>query len=114
MDVCKHVAAGTAPLFATVEKAPAEVRGFCAKCLIKDVIKAGYDPSTFIVGYLVYRTFDADAPPSAWERLTPTPIREKQYDDPDAHKGYYYFVTAVNALGQESAPVGPLKPDALR
>ena len=61
------------------------------------------------VGYHVYRSVNEHMPFMFWERLTDKPIKEGSFNDPTAEVGqrYFYKLTRVDALGNESAPVTP-------
>lgn len=61
------------------------------------------------VGFHIYRSANENLPFIFWERLTDTPIREGDFNDPSAEIGqrYYYKLTQVDARGNESAPITP-------
>ncbi len=60
-------------------------------------------------GFHVYRSVEENLPFMFWERLTDTPIKEGNYNDPAAEIGtnYFYKMTQVDANGVESAPITP-------
>jgi len=60
-------------------------------------------------GYHVYRSVNENLPFIFWERLTDEPIAEGDFNDPTAEIGtrYFYKLTQVDAMGNESAPITP-------
>lgn len=63
------------------------------------------NPEPDVIGYNVYRTEDANAPPAQWTKLTPRPITTITFSDKQVQVGkrYYYQITAVDNAGNESA-----------
>jgi hypothetical protein len=63
------------------------------------------NPEPDVVGYNVYRATDASAPPEQWTKVTPRPITTITFSDDRVRVGerYYYQITAVDNVGNESA-----------
>ncbi len=61
------------------------------------------------VGYHVYRSVNENMPFIFWERITDEPVPDGNFDDHLASPGerYFYRLTQVDALGNESAPIKP-------
>jgi hypothetical protein len=71
-------------------------------------IKWKPNPEANILGYRVYR-MDGRFKEAKIQRLTPQPIRETEYVDPNPGKETRrYYVVAVDALGQEGQPSSPV------
>jgi hypothetical protein len=66
------------------------------------------NPEKGIKGYRVYR-MDGRFDKEPVSRLTPDPVPERTFSDPDAgRKSRRYYVVAVDALGQEGFPSSPV------
>jgi hypothetical protein len=75
-----------------------------AACLLKWQA----NPEQGLRGYRIYR-MDGRYDKEAVTRLTPEPVSELTFKDPDAgKKGRRYYVVAVDALGQEGSPSSPV------
>lgn len=63
-------------------------------------------PERDVVGYHIYRSIDADLPKDRWTKLTPEILTRTTYQDEAVESGkkYYYYVVAVDASGNISAP----------
>jgi len=65
------------------------------------------DP-TRVVGYNIYQTTDPNLPKDQWKKVNEELLPDTQFsqhkDKLEAGATYYSYVTAVNALGVESAP----------
>jgi hypothetical protein len=61
------------------------------------------------IGFHVYRSVNENLPFIFWERITDEPVPDGNFDDHLANPGdrYYYRLTQVDALGNESAPITP-------
>lgn len=64
------------------------------------------NPEPDVVGYHIYRTTNPAQPKNQWQRLTRTPQPQTTFQDKEVRPGtrYYYYVTAVDAAGNESQP----------
>lgn len=100
------VESGPSPAVFTIPSAPQwvfskEEAGACA-------LKWAANPEKGIAGYRVYRMngrYDKDGV----ARLTPEPVREATFRDPEAgKKSRRYYIVAVDALGQEGHPSSPV------
>jgi hypothetical protein len=71
-------------------------------------LKWSANPEKGIKGYRVYR-MDGRFDKEPVTRLTPEPIQELKFSDPEAgKKSRRYYVVAVDALGQEGYPSSPV------
>jgi predicted phage tail protein len=63
------------------------------------------NPESDVAGYLIYRSTDASAP-KPWTLLTQSVLTRTTYTDEnvDPGKTYYYYVVAVDAVGNRSQP----------
>ena len=61
------------------------------------------------IGFHVYRSVNENLPFIFWERITDEPVPDGSFDDHLATPGerYFYRLTQVDALGNESAPITP-------
>ncbi|HEU4597371.1 MAG TPA: hypothetical protein VFS10_19740, partial [Pyrinomonadaceae bacterium] len=59
-----------------------------------------------VVGYNIYRTEDESLPRERWTKLTRAPQERNTFQDEDVRRGvkYFYYVTAIDGAGNESAP----------
>jgi hypothetical protein len=59
-----------------------------------------------VVGYNVYRSEDAGLPKERWTKLNRALLERNTFQDEDVRRGvrYFYYVTAVDAAGNTSAP----------
>lgn len=64
------------------------------------------NPLVDFVGYNIYRSADKDVPLGEWERRNREPLPDNQFKDEGVESGeiYFYYVRAVDSLGNESAP----------
>jgi hypothetical protein len=64
------------------------------------------NPERDVAGYYIYRSTDPSLPKDRWTRLTQTPMTRTTYQDEmvESGKRYYYYLTAVDAAGNISAP----------
>jgi hypothetical protein len=64
------------------------------------------NPERDVNGYNVYRTEDASLPRDGWTKLNRAPLERNTFQDEDVRRGakYFYYVTAVDNAGNESAP----------
>jgi hypothetical protein len=64
------------------------------------------NPERDVAGYLIYRSTDPELPKDNWTKLTPNPLTRTTFTDEavDSGKRYYYYVVAVDAAGNISAP----------
>jgi hypothetical protein len=64
------------------------------------------NPETDVAGYIIFRSTDPRLPKDQWTRLTRTPITRTTYADDAVQSGtrYYYYIIAVDAAGNTSAP----------
>lgn len=71
-------------------------------------LKWSANPEQGLKGYRVYR-MDARYDKDPVTRLTPDPIPDLTFTDPDAgRKSRRYYIVAVDALGQEGSPSSPV------
>lgn len=72
------------------------------------LLKWKANPEKGLKGYRVYR-MDGRYDKEAVTRLTPEPVQDLTFKDPDAgKKSRRYYVIAVDALGQEGTPSSPV------
>jgi hypothetical protein len=64
------------------------------------------NPERDVTGYLVYRSIDPDLPKDRWTKLTPNLLTRTTFQDEAVESGktYYYYIVAVDAVGNQSAP----------
>ena len=64
------------------------------------------NPEADVAGYHLYRAETEDAPASGWQRLTTTPLGKSSFRDDRVVIGrtYFYRLTAVDQVGNESLP----------
>ena len=64
------------------------------------------NPERDVAGYDIYRSTDPNLPKDRWTKLTVTPTTRTTYQDEmvESGKRYYYYLTAVDAAGNISAP----------
>lgn len=64
------------------------------------------NPERDVAGYNVYRTLDPSLPKERWTRLTQTLLTRTTFQDETVESGkkYFYYLTAVDTSGNESAP----------
>ena len=64
------------------------------------------NPERDVVGYNIYRSTDPDLPLDSWTKLNTQLLTRTTYQDEtvEAGKRYYYYLRAVDAAGNESAP----------
>jgi len=64
------------------------------------------NPEPDIAGYNIYRSTDPNLPKSSWTKLSQSLLTRTTYLDERVETGkrYYYYVTAVDTAGNESAP----------
>jgi fibronectin type 3 domain-containing protein len=64
------------------------------------------NPEKDVVGYKIYRSTDPDAPKETWQLLTPEVIKTNTYQDTHVESGkkYYYYLTAIDNVGNVSEP----------
>ncbi|MGB7924717.1 MAG: hypothetical protein WCF57_15860 [Pyrinomonadaceae bacterium] len=64
------------------------------------------NPERDVAGYHIYRSTDAALPKDRWTKLTDAPTPRTTYQDEAVESGrrYYYYLTAVDAAGNMSAP----------
>jgi hypothetical protein len=64
------------------------------------------NPETDVVGYNIFRSTDQNLPLKDWTKLNPQLITRTTFQDEtvEAGKRYYYYVIAVDAYGNISAP----------
>ena len=64
------------------------------------------NPERDVAGYLVYRSTDAALQKDRWTKLFDAPTPRTTYQDEAVESGrrYYYYLTAVDAAGNQSAP----------
>lgn len=90
----KDVFPPAAPAALTIAASPSTISLFFATNLEPDV-----------VSYRIYRSEDPSLPEKSWTKLTPTGMNTNTFLDTDVKPGrkYFYFVTAVDKFGNESA-----------
>jgi hypothetical protein len=64
------------------------------------------NPERDVVGYNVFRSTDPNLARDQWRKLTRSPTERTTYNDDAVEPGlrYYYYVTALDAAGNASAP----------
>lgn len=64
------------------------------------------NPEGDVAGYLIYRSSDPNLPKEKWTKLTPTLYTRTTFTDENVEAGkmYYYYVTAVDTVGNVSPP----------
>lgn len=64
------------------------------------------NPLVDFVGYNIYRSADKDVPLDEWERRNTEPLETNEFKDEGVTSGevFFYYVRAVDSLGNESAP----------
>ncbi len=64
------------------------------------------NPERDVLGYNVYRSEDAGLPKERWTKLNRALLERNTFQDEDVSRGvrYFYYVTAVDAAGNVSAP----------
>jgi fibronectin type 3 domain-containing protein len=64
------------------------------------------NPERDVAGYLIYRSTDASLQKDRWTKLFDAPTPRTTYQDEAVESGrrYYYYLTAVDAAGNQSAP----------
>jgi hypothetical protein len=64
------------------------------------------DPLVDFVGYNIYRSADENVPLNQWERRNREPLKTTEFKDDGVESGeiYFYYIRAVDSLGNESAP----------
>lgn len=64
------------------------------------------NPLVDFVGYNIYRSADVNVPHEQWERRNAAPIKSSEFKDEGVNAGevFYYYVRAVDSMGNESAP----------
>lgn len=64
------------------------------------------NPEGDVAGYLIYRSSDPNLPKEKWTKLTPALHTKTTFMDEnvEAGKTYYYYVTAVDTVGNVSPP----------
>jgi hypothetical protein len=64
------------------------------------------NPEADIAGYNVFRSTDPDLPKASWTKLNQSLLTRTTYldDRVETGKRYYYYITAVDTAGNESAP----------
>jgi hypothetical protein len=64
------------------------------------------NPLADFIGYNIYRSADKNAPLDQWERRNREPLETNEFKDEGVESGevYFYYVRAVDSLGNESAP----------
>ena len=97
---------GPSPWVLTIPSAPQYV--FSRERGTACDLKWQANPESSVIGYRVYR-MDGRYRGSQVRRLTPDPISELRFTDPDAGKRTRrYYVVAVDRLGQEGMPSAPV------
>jgi hypothetical protein len=64
------------------------------------------NPLADFAGYNIYRSADQNVPLDEWERRNKEPLPTTQFKDEGVESGeiYFYYIRAVDSLGNESAP----------
>lgn len=64
------------------------------------------NPEHDVVGYYIYRSTDPDLPKDQWKKITPNLLTRTTFQDESIEPGkkYYYYIVAVDAAGNQSAP----------
>ncbi|MEZ5344100.1 MAG: hypothetical protein R2681_00965 [Pyrinomonadaceae bacterium] len=64
------------------------------------------NPLKDFAGYNMYRSADENLPLDQWERRNEKPIPSLEYKDEGVESGevYFYYVRAVDSMGNESSP----------
>lgn len=64
------------------------------------------NPERDVAGYHIYRSLDPALPKGSWTKLGDAPLTRTTYQDEmvESGKRYYYYLTAVDAAGNVSAP----------
>jgi predicted phage tail protein len=64
------------------------------------------NPESDIAGYNIFRSDDGNLPQDRWTKLNPTLLTRTTFQDEKVEPGkrYFYYVTAVDFAGNESAP----------
>jgi hypothetical protein len=64
------------------------------------------NPERDVAGYNIYRSTDPSLPAGSWTKLNAALLSRTTFTDENVEPGkkYYYYVTAVDASGNESAP----------
>ena len=64
------------------------------------------NPESDIAGYNIFRSDDGNLPKDRWTKLNPTLLTRTTFQDEKVEPGkrYFYYVTAVDFAGNESAP----------
>jgi len=64
------------------------------------------NPEPDIAGYNIYRSTDPDLPKDKWTKLNPTLLTRTTFQDEKVEAGnkYYYYLTAVDQVGNVSPP----------
>ncbi|HEY0458582.1 MAG TPA: hypothetical protein VGC97_05470 [Pyrinomonadaceae bacterium] len=68
--------------------------------------KLDQNPLVDFVGYNIYRSAEKDVPREQWERRNTEPLETNEFKDEGVTSGevFFYYVRAVDSLGNESAP----------
>lgn len=68
--------------------------------------KLDQNPLVDFVGYNIYRSADKEVPLEQWERRNKEPLETTEFKDEGVRSGeiFFYYVRAVDSLGNESAP----------
>jgi hypothetical protein len=63
-------------------------------------------PERDVAGYYIYRSTDPELPKGGWTKLTQNLLTRTTFQDEAVESGkrYYYYVVAVDAAGNQSAP----------
>lgn len=64
------------------------------------------NPLVDFVGYNIYRSADENLPLEQWEQRNKEPLKTAEFKDEGVESGevYFYYVRALDSLGNESAP----------
>ena len=108
-EKCEHVVTGQLRFAAGLKhKKTGRVYVLCQPCLISFLQMQGEDPSQVVVGYNVYMSADPKLPKNRWRKINEELIPDTNFllskDKLEPGVTYYSYVTAVSALGGESAP----------